>query len=252
MPAKRRQSGLRFRSTGKRTETMADGKPKSDAAKESAAHVDLRRVNGEETRQRIIDAAQLLFAKNGYAGVSMRQITMRAKANVAAIHYHLGSKEQLLLEVLRRGAGPLVERRNENLRALKQPYRLEDVIRAFVSPVFGNEVKSSAKQLIFGELRARLMFENSSLVERMLSELFDDSTVRFIEALRECLPDTPESDIYFRFHYMLGAMTYTMSGLSRVKTLSGGRYDPAKGPGSLDQLVTFLTAGFRAPSIEQS
>jgi len=228
---------------------MADGKPKRDTARNSSTHIDLRRLNGEETRQRIIDAAQMLFAKNGYSGVSMRQITMRAKANVAAIHYHLGSKEQLLLEVLRRGAGPLVEKRNENLRALKQPYKLEEVIRAFVSPVFGNEVKSSAKQLIFGELRARLMFENSNLVERMLSELFDASTTKFIQALCECLPDLPERDIYFRFHYLLGAMTYTMSGLSRVKTLSGGVYDPAKGPGSLDQLVTFLTAGFRAPSV---
>jgi len=229
---------------------MADKEPKGGMAKDSSTHTDLRRLNGEETRQRIIDAAQFLFAKNGYSGVSMRQITMRAKANVASIHYHLGSKEQLLLEVLRRGAGPLVEKRNANLDALERPYELEDVILAFVSPVFGDEVKASAKQLIFGELRARLMFENSKLVERMLSELFDDSTKRFIEALRECLPKLPEKDIYFRFHYLLGAMTYTMSGLGRVKTLSAGRYDPAKGPGSLDQLVAFLTAGFRAPSIE--
>ena len=230
---------------------MADTKAKNGMTKDSSPRVDLRRLNGEETRRRIIDAAQMLFAKNGYSGVSMRQITMRAKANVASIHYHLGSKEQLLLEVLRRGAGPLVEKRNENLRALERPYKLEDVIRAFVSPIFGDEVKSSAKQLIFGELRARLMFENSNLVERMLSELFDDSTVRFVEALCECLPDLPERDIYFRFHYLLGAMTYTMSGLNRVNALSGGRYDPAKGPGSLDQLVAFLTAGFRAPTVAQ-
>jgi AcrR family transcriptional regulator len=219
-------------------------KKRSQVEATQSAHVDLRRVNGEETRQRILDVAQELFARHGYNGVSLRQITNRAKVNIASIHYHLGSKEHLLLEVLRRGAGPLVEKRDNALRDLQRPYVLEDIVRAFVGPVFG---EPGAKQILFGELRARLVFENNKLVDRMLSELFDESTRRFVEAIGECLPDLPRKDLFFRIHYLLGVMTYTMSGPKRAKALSGGSYDPTETHETLNQLVNFVAGGFRAP-----
>lgn len=214
------------------------------AASAPAAHVDLRRVNGEETRQRILDVAQELFAQHGYNGVSLREITRRAQVNVASVHYHLGSKEHLLLEVLQRGAAPLVEKRDRALSELPEPHRLEDIIRAFVGPVFR---EPNAKQILFGELRARLVFENNELVDRLLSELFDKSTVNFIEAIGACLPDLPKTDLYFRMHYLLGVLAYTMSGPKRIKTLSGGLCDPTDSLEALDQLITFVAAGFRAP-----
>jgi AcrR family transcriptional regulator len=211
---------------------------------ESSDHVDLRRVNGEETRQRILDVAQELFARHGYNGVSLREITRRAKVNIASVHYHLGSKEHLLLEVLRRGAAPLVEKRDSVLRRLPKPHQLEDIIRAFVGPVFG---EPSAKHILFGELRARLVFENNKLVDRMLSELFDESTRHFVEAISDCLPKLPRKDLFFRMHYLLGVMAYTMSGSKRAKALSDGTYDPTESHEALDQLVAFVAAGFRAP-----
>lgn len=218
-------------------------KKRSPAEALEPAHVDLRRVNGEETRQRILDVAQELFARHGYNGVSLREITRRAKVNIASVHYHLGSKEHLLLEVLRRGAAPLVEKRDHALRSLPKPYQLEDIIRAFVGPVFG---EPSAKQILFGELRARLVFENNKLVDRMLSELFDESTRHFVEAISECLPKLPRKDLFFRMHYLLGVMAYTMSGSKRAKALSAGSYDPTESHEALDQLVAFVVAGFRA------
>ncbi|KQW20995.1 hypothetical protein ASC80_12630 [Afipia sp. Root123D2] len=219
-------------------------KKRSQAEALQTPHVDLRRINGEETRQRILDVAQELFARHGYNGVSLRQITTRAKVNVASIHYHLGSKEHLLLEVLRRGAGPLVEKRDSALHRLPRPYVLEDIIRAFVGPVFG---EPGAKQILFGELRARLVFENNKLIDRMLSELFDESTRRFVEAIGECLPNLPRKDLFFRMHYLLGVMTYTMSGPKRAKALSGGSYDLTESDEGLSQLVNFVAAGFRGP-----
>jgi len=53
------------------------------------------------TRQRLLDAAAELFAVNGFAATSVREICARAEANVAAINYHFGGKDQLLAEVLR-------------------------------------------------------------------------------------------------------------------------------------------------------
>lgn len=63
----------------------------------------------DPVRQRILTAARELFAERGYEGTSVRDITARAKANLAAITYHFGSKEALFHTVLRSVAEPLVE-----------------------------------------------------------------------------------------------------------------------------------------------
>ena len=59
-------------------------------------------TNRTDTKTSLLDAAEALFAELGIAGASMRAITARAGANLAAVHYHFGSKEGLVREVFRR------------------------------------------------------------------------------------------------------------------------------------------------------
>ena len=54
------------------------------------------------TKERILGAAEELFAQHGFAGTSLRQVTSRADVNIAAVNYHFGSKENLVNEVFRR------------------------------------------------------------------------------------------------------------------------------------------------------
>jgi AcrR family transcriptional regulator len=64
------------------------------------------------TRDRILGAAEELFAQRGFEGASLRQLTTAAGVNLAAVNYHFGSKEKLVEEVFRRrldalnGRGP--------------------------------------------------------------------------------------------------------------------------------------------------
>src|SRR6056297_1114628 len=60
-----------------------------------------------ETRERILDAAEFLFGERGFESVSLRDITGRAGANVAAVNYHFGSKEKLVDAVVVRHAVPI-------------------------------------------------------------------------------------------------------------------------------------------------
>jgi len=55
----------------------------------------------QRTRERLIDAAAAVFAAQGYRGATMREIAERAGANLAAAHYHFGSKQELYREVAR-------------------------------------------------------------------------------------------------------------------------------------------------------
>lgn len=64
-----------------------------------------------DTKARILDTAERLFAEQGYAETSMRCITSGAGVNLASVNYHFGSKEALLLEVIARRIGPVNEAR---------------------------------------------------------------------------------------------------------------------------------------------
>src|SRR5688572_30730463 len=97
---------------------------------------DRRRALGFETKQRLLSTAEELFSTLGYDRVGMREITRAAGVNTAAIHYHFGSKQDLLLELLRARAQPIAMERDRLLRNLREEGELilEEVLAAFLEP----------------------------------------------------------------------------------------------------------------------
>src|SRR5450759_1511200 len=67
----------------------------------------IRQTPGSETPERILVTAELMFAERGYGALSLRAITRAAGVNLAAIHYHFGSKEELLERIFERRCGPM-------------------------------------------------------------------------------------------------------------------------------------------------
>ncbi|MGF1491374.1 MAG: TetR/AcrR family transcriptional regulator [Microcoleaceae cyanobacterium] len=89
------------------------------------------------TKEQIIDAAERLFAESGFAGTSLRAVTREAEVNLAAVHYHFGSKEALFRAVVRQIAEPIVQQQVQRLDSLKEldsPPPVEKLIEAFVAP----------------------------------------------------------------------------------------------------------------------
>src|SRR5678816_3353457 len=75
----------------------------------------LQEIPGEATRRRIMDAAERLFAERGFGAVSLREIVLQAGVNVAAAHYHFGSKEEVIHQVFARRAKPVLAQTEELL-----------------------------------------------------------------------------------------------------------------------------------------
>jgi len=202
----------------------------------------------DATRNAILDVAEALFAENGIATTSLRSILLAAKVNVAAAHYHFGSKEAIVEEVIRRRAENLVRSRDLALkRALEvedRQERLKAILRAFFEPGFlgGGETRETAYR--FAKVRSRLSMENTEFSKRVFAKYFNASNRRFVEALVKTCPTMSRKDIYWRYHVMLGVINYTINTPSRIQILSRGACDPTDLDAASEHLVAALAPTF--------
>jgi len=201
-----------------------------------------------DTADRLIAAAERLFAEHGYTSVSVRAIAAAAGVNWSLVGYYFRGKEGLLSEVYRRHCSSLnAERLKLLAQARERGLTLEPAIEAFVRPAL-TEIQTDGHDTPFSRLRAILAAEDSALLNQLVAENFDSSSRTFVAALRECLPDVPVDEILWRFHFMLGTIYYSVASPQRIKTFSKGRCDPGRVEDTLQHLIPFLAAAFRAPS----
>ncbi len=197
-------------------------------------------------RQRLIDAGERLFAEHGWQTVGIRTIAAEAQVSLAALNYHFGEKESLLAEIFANRAAPIAAARMRLLNEIEASGRptLERVIEAFLRPSLTAGAEFGGR--VFVKLRARLAAEPEALCRRILADAFDQSSGRYMQALQGLLPDLPADALFWRFHFLLGTMVYTMADAGRIQSMTNGRCDPGDADAALRHLVPFLCAGFRA------
>jgi AcrR family transcriptional regulator len=197
-----------------------------------------------DARERLLDAAALLFARHGYAAVSIRDIAAEAAVNSASIAYYFGGKEGLLAACYRRVCVPIVEARLRRLEAAcaKPGYSLEDALEAFIRPSLTAPEGTDTPY----RLRSVLVAEQSRLLDSLVAEVFDPGIAVFVDAFHAFLPALSREDVLWRFHFLVGALTYGAAGVHRIRALSGGRCDPRDPEALTRELVAFAAAGLRA------
>jgi AcrR family transcriptional regulator len=202
-----------------------------------------------ETREQLLAAAERLFAERGFAGVSVRVIAAEAGVNWSLVGYYFRGKDGLLAEVYRRHCTTL---NRERLRMLSDARRtglqLESVIEAFVRPALA-EIQGRDGHNQYSRLSAMLAAEDAPLFAQLVADNFDQSSRTFVAALRECLPDLPEDEVLWRFHFMLGTIYYSASSPQRIKAFSRGRCDPGEVEATMRHLVPFLAAACRSAPV---
>jgi AcrR family transcriptional regulator len=204
------------------------------------------------TKDRILDAAERLFARDGIEATSLRAITAEAGANLAAVNYHFQSKDALVTAVLMRRIGPVNERRLALLDACEReagagPLPLERVVDAFVRPVveiYGGHARD------FAPMMGRLYTEPSEYVEKIYQSKIEPFAERFIQAFHRALPGLPRTELVWRMHFGMGAIGHTLAAGHVLQLLSNGECDPSDVEGTLRRLEAFITAGMTAPLAE--
>jgi AcrR family transcriptional regulator len=204
-----------------------------------------------ETPARILAVAEEMFAEQGYRGVSLRSITRTSEVNIAAIHYHFGSKQELLERIFEKRCRPMNVERLRLLAECREgpgrPPLLEQILEAYLRPslIWPGDPNGARR---FLRLRAVLSHEHETLAADLISRHFNDVSRTFAAALRDVLPQFSEVEVYWRFQFLLSAQYYTLSNPGRIAILSEGRCDPSDPEVALRYMVPFCAAVFRAPA----
>ena len=203
--------------------------------------------NGKE---RILDAAEQLFAQRGFYGVPLRDITQAAGVDVALVGYHFGGKRELFTAVFERRAEVLNRERLELLEevrraALPGAPALEAIINAFTQPLVE---RSSRGGPGWKSYFALIAYVNNSqeFGPLMMTRHFDPLVARFIAVTREALPRCPPQEIYWSYQFLTGALTLTFAESGRIDQLSGGLCRASDLDSVHERLAPYVAAGLRA------
>ena len=151
------------------------------------------------TKDRILHAAEELFAAQGFATTSLRQVTSLADVNIAAVNYHFGSKDNLVNEVFRRR---MDEMSAERLKALRQavetaPRDLDPILAAFVEPALAMAQDRHGGGA-FIRVIARAYAESNDSLRKFLSDQYGHVLRDFAKAIDACVPGLGKEELYRR------------------------------------------------------
>jgi len=197
-----------------------------------------------------LDTAERLIAEQGFAGTSLRQIIAEAGVNLAAVHYHFGSKEELLDNVILRKVTAVNQRREELLRSYEreaepEPVGVEKILAAFFEPM----IETGTRNPQFIRLMGRMIGEG--LIASIVEKHFLPTTMRFVAALGRALPAVPETELHWRVQFMFGALSQAVCGWD---ILPPAMQNHRNGPDfrlTMRRLMAFLSAGLKAPATQE-
>jgi AcrR family transcriptional regulator len=200
------------------------------------------------TRDRILDAAEELFARRGFDGVSVRRIMNKADADVSLAYYHFKSKRDLFDQVMLRRAEILNDIRLEALEAVEERHAdhspsVEEIIGAFVNPLIDLLDREHAEWTHYFQLIAQIN-NSPDWGGELMTRYFDPLVRRFLEALRKALPDCDEADLFWSYHFLSGALTLTFAETGRIDNLSDGVARSDDMASIRARMASFLAAGF--------
>lgn len=201
------------------------------------------------TRVRLLDAAERLFADFGFNGVSVRQIVEAAGANLGAIPYHFGTKEELFRQVLRRRAEPLRDERRRLMDALVaaggKP-TLEDVLWALLEPAFRTNRENDA----FRRLLGRASMDPTPEVRRLMLDIYTKDFMMVPRVLRDSLAGMDELEFHWKLNCFYGVMLFVQADTGKIQSIAGEDFDTSQAGAALRYVIPFLAAGFRAKAPE--
>lgn len=201
-------------------------------------------------RDKILDAAEELFADNGINGVSIRQITTKAEVRLASVNYYFKSKEGLFLAVLLRRVNILKEQRMTLLAAIDvDELSTDDALlkfaHAFIYPLLEKTLEGGVGWQNYCRLVAMATAMQVARPTDVERQSFDEAALDFNRVLQKILPNISERNCFYAYQFMVGSVQYIFLQGQRLDLLSQGKYLSSELDKICDELMVFVAGGLK-------
>ncbi|MBL8898442.1 MAG: CerR family C-terminal domain-containing protein [Planctomycetes bacterium] len=205
--------------------------------------------DARDTKDQILDAAERLFADEGFGATSLRRILGDIGLNPAAIHYHFGGKDEVVEALFERRLGPLNAERLQRFEALERGAgaapSVAHIVDAFISPALALAARGEEGER-FLRFVGRYLHESGEAASARLRRTFEPVIRRFVGLLSRALPQLQGEALAWRVHFLVGAMFHSMSCREHVGWLCGGA-EKVSLERAREELIAFADAGLAAP-----
>lgn len=200
-----------------------------------------------DTKTQLLDVAERMIAERGFVGTTLRDVVSAAGANLAAVHYHFGSKEELFRAVVARIAQPVVKRQLQLLSELEgqaEPPSVEAILTAFLAPCLEFVVQDESFRIVRAQFMGRCRTEPEP-IQGIANSQFGTIEAACLDALQRALPNQSRSQLHWKLDLVVAALVrvQTEAGKPHALLQSSAPNDIQQ---TISQLVTFLSAGMRA------
>jgi AcrR family transcriptional regulator len=201
------------------------------------------------TMEQIYDAAEELFSKRGLYGVTLKEVAAQVGVHQSLLHYYFKDKKELFDAVIARRAPVTIERRMKALdayeRAVEGRPTVEGALRAFLDTDLEAYSEGGIGWRHYGQLGAQ-MSNTAEWGAELMDTHFDQVVLRLIGIIRKALPDCPEEDLFWGYHFVSAGLMLTLGRTGRIDKLSGGLCKSDDFEAVKERMARFMAAGFIA------
>ncbi|WP_105104007.1 TetR/AcrR family transcriptional regulator [Microbulbifer pacificus] len=174
-----------------------------------------------DTVNRILDAAEVLFAERGFTETSLRTITSTAGVNLAAVNYHFGSKKELIQAVFERFLTPFTESLDRELsrRESQAQLQVEDLLQSLYRVALAGLAREGRDPKRFMRLLGLAYTQSQGHLRRFIVSRYGASYRRFAGLLSGVLPQVDPVTFYWRLYFMLGATIFSLSSFDAIEAI---------------------------------
>lgn len=199
-----------------------------------------------DTKKQILNVAEAEFAEKGFAGTTLRGVIREAGVNIAAVHYHFGSKEELFVAVVRRAAQQIVASQLEQLAKyenLDEPPSLENILEAFYAPPLRAIAQMGEAGMIRAQFMGRCRAEPFP-IQQLSDKEFHESQRTFLDILQRTLPNQTRTELTWKLDLAIAIIIRTLNQIgqssSLIKTGASEEVEIA-----IARLVKFVAQGMK-------
>ncbi len=200
-----------------------------------------------DTKEQILIVAERLFAERGFAGTTLRNVVSEAGVNLAAVHYHFGSKEELFRAVVQRFARPVVEQELKLLSELEAKAgrpSVEEILTAMVKPSLEILSQDDDRHSIRAQFMGRCRTEPEP-IQSIAYDEFAPASKAFLETLQQVLPEQSLAQLGWKFDLVITALVRVLMEAGKPHALLKSNR-PEDIQATTQQLVKFLSPGMRS------